>query len=411
MRYLKYTSITVIFIIIWTAFVSLGRTYGFLLQPIESSANPTAFIEAVKKKIEKEHVGNIAVALVKKGRIEGAFYYSKGTPVDKRTLFQMASVSKWITAWGIFKLVEQNKLSIDEPVNSYLKRWKLPDSDFDNKKVTIRNLLSHTAGLTDGLGYDGFEEHQLVQSIEESLHRAKDAEPSVSGITKVGIEPNTQFRYSGGGYTILQLIIEEVSGVSFQEYMIRHIFEPLNMKNSTFELTKESNLAQFFKLDGTLDKNYKYTALAAASLYTSVEDLTLFLKANGTANNVLSTSTQNVMNQEIVPMNNYLTHGLGPFIYGSNQKGDYVIGHDGNNRSAINTSLRVNNRTNEGIIILESGNPNLASRLGDEWVFWKTGIVNPTILNSNKKNIWSWLLTGNIFMVIISIFLFSKKRS
>ncbi len=410
MRYLKYGAITIIMIVLWTGFVTLGRTYGFLLQSIESSENSRAFIEAVEKKVKKENVGNIAIALVKKGRIEEEFYYSKGDPVDKKTLFQMASVSKWITAWGIFKLVEQNNLSIDEPVSSYLKRWKLPESDFDNEKVTIKNLLSHTAGLTDGLGYDGFEPNQSIQSIEQSLKKAADAEPYASGVTEVGIKPNTQFRYSGGGYTILQLIIEEVSGVSFQKYMTKHIFEPLKMQNSTFELTSESNLAQSFKLDGTLDKNYRYTALAAASLYTCVEDLTLFLEASGSSNPVLSITTQDVMNQEIIPMNDHLTHGLGPFIYGNNQQGDYIIGHDGNNRSAINTSVRVNNHTNEGIIILESGNPNLATRLGDDWVFWKTGILNFTILNSNRKNIWSWLIIGNVLIVAISIFLFSKRK-
>ncbi len=410
MRYLKHTAITIIFMVIWTGFVSLGRAYGFLLQSIESSGNVTAFIEAIEKKVKKENVGNIAIALVNKGHIEEEFYYSKGDPVDKKTLFQIASVSKWITAWGIFKLVEQNKLSIDEPVSSYLKRWKLPESEFDNEKVTIRNLLSHTAGLTDGLGYNGFEPNQSIQSIEESLLQAADAESYVSGVTEVGIEPNTQFRYSGGGYTILQLIIEEISGVTFQEYMTKHIFEPLKMQNSTFELTTESSMAQSFKSDGTLDKNYRYTALAAASLYTCIEDLTLFLEANGTSNSVLSISTQNVMNQEIIQINKYLMHGLGPFIYGSNQQGDYIIGHDGNNRSAINTSVRVNNRTNEGIIILESGNHNLATRIGDDWVFWKTGIFNFTILNSNRKNIWTWLFIGNIIVVAISIFSFSKRK-
>lgn len=122
MRYLKYGLIVIISIAIWTGFVSLGRINGFLLRPIEHSESPTAFIEAVKKKVINESVGNIAIALVKNGKIESDFYYSKGKPVDKHTLFQMASVSKWVTAWGVFNLVEQNKLNIDEPISKYLTR-------------------------------------------------------------------------------------------------------------------------------------------------------------------------------------------------------------------------------------------------------------------------------------------------
>ena len=125
MRYLKYAAITIISIALWTGFVSIGRNYGFLLQPITNSKTPKAFINAVKKNIEKERVGNIAIAIVDNGKITGEFYYSKGIPVNKKTLFQMASVSKWITAWGIFKLVEQNKLNIDVPIGKYLTRWNL----------------------------------------------------------------------------------------------------------------------------------------------------------------------------------------------------------------------------------------------------------------------------------------------
>lgn len=410
MKYLKYGAITILSMVLWTGFVSLGRNYGFLLQSIVSSESETKFIEAVKENIQSEHVGNMAIALVKNGDIKSAFYYSKGNPVDEKTLFQMASVSKWVTAWGIFKLVEQNKLSLDEPISTYLTRWKLPKSDFDNEKVTVRNLLSHTAGLTDGLGYDGFDSNQAIQSIEESLHKAADAEPYVSGITKVGIEPNTEFRYSGGGYTLLQLVIEEVSGITFQEYMTKYVFQPLKMKHSTFELNATSNLAQSYKMDGTLDKHYRYTALSAASLYTCIEDLTLFLQANGIDNPVLSKSTQEMMNAEVIGMNKYLSHALGPFVYSKNTTGDYVIGHDGNNRAAINTSVRVNTSTNDGVIILESGNPNLATRLGDEWVFWKTGILNHTVLNSNRKNIFYWLIGGNVLILGLSILLFVKKR-
>ena len=74
------------------------------------------------------------------------------------------------------KLTELGKINLDTPVNHYLKRWQLPPSKFDNEQVTARRLLSHTAGLTDELGYSGFEKKESVQTLEESLTKAKDAD-------------------------------------------------------------------------------------------------------------------------------------------------------------------------------------------------------------------------------------------
>ena len=119
----------------------------------------------------------------------------------------MASVSKWVTSFGIMKLVENEKLDLDKPIEDYLTRWKLPKNEFDNSKVTIRRLLSHSSGLVDGLGYQGFAPNEKVQTIEQSLNKASDRLYS-EGVAKVGFEPGSKFMYSGAGYTILQLIIE-----------------------------------------------------------------------------------------------------------------------------------------------------------------------------------------------------------
>lgn len=85
--------------------------------------------------------------------------------------------------------------------------------------MTVRRLLSHTAGLTDALGYTGFEEGAAVQCPEESLARAADASSGRDGEIRIGYEPGTDWRYSGGGYNFLQLLVEEVTGESFEAYM------------------------------------------------------------------------------------------------------------------------------------------------------------------------------------------------
>ena len=146
-------------------------------------------------------------------------------------------------------LVDAGKLDLDAPVAAYLTRWKLPESEFDNQAVTVRRLLSHTAGLTDGLGYAGFPSGAKVQSLEESLTRAADADPGRDGRVRVGIAPGSKWRYSGGGYTLLQLLVEEVTGEAFESCVQRTVLQPLGMNRSTFAIDPETtpNLAAIQK--------------------------------------------------------------------------------------------------------------------------------------------------------------------
>ncbi len=316
MKKIKQIAIIILAILIWTAFIGYGFIDGFLLRPITSKNTSEAFIEAAKGKIENEFVGNLAMTLIENGKASKSFFYSKDKPINENTVFPVASVSKWVTSFGVLKLVEQGKLDLDKPVDNYLTRWHLPKSEFDNKKVTVRKLLSHSSGLIDDLGYDGFKPNETVQTIEESLTKASDTEYS-DGIAIVGYEPGSKYMYSGAAYTILQLLIEEISGQSFQEYMTKEVFEPLKMENSTFVLTEKPNiqLAQIYKEDGTTRQMNKFTALAAASLFTSIADLTKFLEANISSNTVLSKETIAKMSISETFINDIGVYGLGPHLY------------------------------------------------------------------------------------------------
>ncbi|WP_180957988.1 serine hydrolase domain-containing protein [Psychroflexus sp. MES1-P1E] len=151
------------------------------------------------------------------------------------------------------KLVEMGKINLDTPVSNYLKRWQLPPSEFDNEQVTVRRLLSHTADLTDGLGYSGFTNRDSIQTIEASLTKAKDADAGLNGEVKVGIGPNSAWIYSGGGFALLQLLVEETSGQTFNEFMKINIFQPLNMTSSTYILNDslEDRLYEFYNSNTT----------------------------------------------------------------------------------------------------------------------------------------------------------------
>ena len=393
----------------WTAFIHFGSSNGFLLKSITSEKTSSSFIEATKGKLQNEFVGNLAMVLLEDGEISKDFYHSIDEPIDKHTIFQMASVSKWVTAWGIFALIQEGKLNIDYPVESYLSRWQLPESEFDNSEVTIRNLLCHTSGLIDGLGYAGFESENSVQTLEQSLTKATDAYYT-EGKTMVGYKPNSQYKYSGGGYTLLQLVIEEVSGQSFNDFMTDAVFKPLHMNETSFLWSdySPSQLATFYNSDSSIAPHYKYTALAAASLYTNISDFSSFLKANFADNDVLERETIKMMNEIHTPVGQGM-HGLGPMIFAKKGSGDMIVGHDGVSLDAINNAARINLKTKDGIVVLENGNWSFASEIADEWSFWKTGIPNNTVMRSNLRRLITLLILGYLIISFSSGYLIRKR--
>lgn len=404
MKTIKRISVTLLFLLLWTAFIVYGGLMnGFLLRAFSEDESPSAFIAATKEKIAEESVGNLAMVLIENGEVGWEYFYGKGEEITATTVFQVASVSKWVTAWGVMKLVQEAKLDLDRPVDEYLTRWHLPKTEFDNNKVTIRRLLSHTAGLTDGLGYEGFGPNEEVQSLEESLTKASDG-PYSDGEAKVGYEPGSDHQYSGASYTLLQLIIEEVTGQSFQVYMTENVFEPLGMTNSTFVLSDRPDLklAKLYKNDGkTVSPPYRFTALAAASLYTCTADLTKFMQANIGENGILTPATLAQMTTAEAFRNRIGVYALGPHLYSQNATDTKVIGHDGSSwKPAINTAARVDLMSKNGIIILEMGNDGFASSLADEWLFWKAGIADYVVIQRNKPYLISLLLIGCLVIII-----------
>ena len=231
--------------------------------------------------MERHQVAGVAVALIHDGDLVWSQGYgfadrAAGIPVTPDTIFQVASISKSVSAWGVMRLVETGKLVVDAPVGQYLTRWQLPPSEFDHGEVTIYRLLSHTAGLSLP-GYAGFEPGQPLPSLEESLSGPTGEEDGV----RVILEPGSEYSYSGGGYTVLQLVIEEVSGETFADFMRREVLEPLGMAHSGFEWTPEMQAltATAYDAGGQPLPNYLFTTQAAAGLYATAPDLARFVAA------------------------------------------------------------------------------------------------------------------------------------
>ncbi|SMG13721.1 CubicO group peptidase, beta-lactamase class C family [Marivirga sericea] len=407
MKKLKNAAIITACIIAWTLFVVFGFINGYLLRTLDSSGSSEEFFNAAKNGLKTEFVGNLAMAMIEGGKVTKTYFYSHdGEKIDKHSAFPVASVSKWVTAVGILKLVEAGKLELDKPVEQYLSRWQLPETEFDNNEVTIRRLLSHSAGFDDQLGYNGFAADEKMQTLEESLKKAADAGSWTEGKARVGYEPGGPHMYSGASYTLLQLLIEEVTQMSYQEFMASQIFEPLGMKNASFLLadSTEIGLVDVYKTDSTIRPMKRFTAKAAAGLMISLDDLSKFMTGLMQSQAiVLSPDMIEKMRSPQSYKNGHAFYGLGPRLYGHPLGKSRTMGHDGSGNDAINAAVRMDVETSSGIIILETGHFSYASDIADEWLFWKAGIADRVVMQRNIPYLIGLLVFGYLFILVISI--------
>ncbi|WP_100260565.1 serine hydrolase domain-containing protein [Qipengyuania seohaensis] len=413
-RFFSIAGLALLFCALWGAIVFAAVDRGWGHSAIAAPGDDRGFAQAAQQIAERDGAGNISFVLLEAGAQVEDFHLSNGEPIDAQTVFQVASLGKWITAWGVMALVEEGRIDLDAPVSTYLTRWQLPASEFDPSGVTVRRLLSHTAGLTDGLGYDGFGTAQERQTLEASLTRAMDVSPDKDGKTILGSEPGSGWQYSGGGYTLLQLVIEEVSGEAFPAFMQRRVLAPLGMKRTTFDhaAAQEMGLAENFRADGTNEPFRWYTALAATSLFTTSDDLAKFIAAQapGRSNPVLADETMALMGTPHASDMGADIWGLGAMLYAPNNSGGFIIGHDGSNEPAINTAARFDPATGDGIVVLSTGNPTLATEVAGQWVFWKTGNVDTLTFVSRLPTALAVFAAGVLVILIVMVTAVLRRR-
>ena len=253
----------------------------------------------VPRLLDELNIPGAAIALVDTGELAAVKTYGyactdRQIPVSGHTLFQIASISKAVTAWGVMKLTEAGKVDLDAPVGRYLSRWQLPKSAFDHNAVTVRRLLAHTAGVSLE-GFKGIHPRHQIPTLEDTLSgRVPPLDELQTAYSfrwneKPDIErerrpvylqhpPGQAFHYSGGGFTLLELMIEEVSGQRFSAYMQEHILEPLGMTASSFERREENRqlFATPYTAKGEALPHYGFNARAAGGMYSTIVDLARF---------------------------------------------------------------------------------------------------------------------------------------
>jgi CubicO group peptidase (beta-lactamase class C family) len=234
----------------------------------------TAFLDLRAPKLMGLYgIPGVSIALVRDGQIvyTGAYGDANQKSGQKMTAdmpMRVQSISKSVTAWAVLKLVEEEKLNLEDPVENYLKSWKLPASDYPTDGMTVKRLLCHTAGLPLGDVFALYSPDEPMPSLKESL--------TDSAI--LFQMPGRGFSYSNVGYNLLELIIEEVTGMDFAQYMKTEVLHPLGMYHSDFEWNKESldSVPLGYTLDGKPVSPYRYPERASGGLIATAEDIARF---------------------------------------------------------------------------------------------------------------------------------------
>ncbi|HEX2339352.1 MAG TPA: serine hydrolase domain-containing protein [Vicinamibacterales bacterium] len=239
----------------------------------------------IQELMQKFRITGLSVAVIKDSEIHWAKGYGLANveserPVERDTMFQAASISKPVTAMAVLKAMQDGRLSIDVDVNQILKSWKVPRNESTgDQPVPLRSLLSHTSGADDGFGFPGYAPDLPRPTVPQILSGEK---PSNVGAVLFARPPFTGYKYSGGGFTVVQLALMDALGKPFAEIMQTSVLDALEMKDSTYEQPlpagREGKAAHAHSGQGrAMDANWHvYPEQAAAGLWTTPSDLARF---------------------------------------------------------------------------------------------------------------------------------------
>ncbi len=314
------------------------------------------------------HVNGVSVAVIHRGVIEWAQGFGVmsvgGPPVTPETLFQAGSISKPVAAMAALRQVQEGKLSLDVDVNTLLNSWKLPDAPVaGGKPVTLRELLTHTGGTTVH-GFPGYAADAPVPTLVQVLNGEK---PANTPAIRIEAAPGSKWNYSGGGYTIMQQVLIDVTKEPFPKLLHDTVLGPIGMTHSTYEqplpAEMRASAATPYEVDGkpVAAGAHTYPEMAAAGLWTTPTDLARYCievqhSLKGEWNHVLS---QAMTKQMLTPgMGKW---GLGLQIGGSDT--DPNFGHGGVN-AGFESTMTAYELDGEGAVVMT--NAQGGSRLADE---------------------------------------------
>ena len=339
---------------------------------IEDGLLPAAIIQGQSlprmrliDRMKHYHVPGVSIAVFDEGQILWARGFGladipANKPVTPETLFQAASVSKSVTAFAALQLVQQGKLNLDEDVNRKLVSWKVPENEFTrNEKVTLRRLLSHTAGLNVA-SVGGYLAGEPLPTTVQILDGQK---PANNEPVRVDRTPGKEFRYSGGGYVAVQLLLMDVTHKPFPDLLHDLVFEPLGMTHSTFEVPLRKSLwteaAKPYASNGTPAEGgwpLGYPAMAPAGLWTTPSDLARFAMEVQKAYDGHSKLLSSALAHEMVAYQSDEIYGLGVAL--AQRRHPLRFWHSGANGN-YKCLFEAFAATGQGLVIMTNGDGGL----------------------------------------------------
>jgi CubicO group peptidase (beta-lactamase class C family) len=325
----------------------------------------------LEERMRAYNVPGVSIAVIHDGKLDWARGWGvrdtiSCEAVTPETAFQSASISKAVTAIVALRLVEHGKIKLDENVNrSSLRSWQLPaDPRLAPNGVTLRQLLNHTAGL----GIHGFEGYLPGTPLPSPTEILNGAPPANSGAVRSVLPAGAQWRYSGGGYVVVQVALADATGMPFARLAQREILGPLGMNHSAYaQPPSAANLANaaFGHADGKVITGgyHVYPELGPAGLWTTAGDLArLLLDVQASAAGETGHRLSQAMTREMLTPGKG-GWGLGPALYGEGDSRRF--GHDGANEGFQSTMLAYVDK-GEGVVVLTNGDQ--GKRLADEIV-------------------------------------------
>jgi CubicO group peptidase (beta-lactamase class C family) len=335
------------------------------IEQVENGLRAPVLLEGDKtwslaERMKHYGVNGVSIAVIRDSKIEWAKGYGladveEKKPVTADTLFQAGSISKPVAAMGALVLVQDGKMSLTADINTYLKSWKLPANEHTAKgPITLERLLSHTAGLTVH-GFPGYAAGAPVPTVPQVLDGAP---PANTAPVRVDLDPGTQYRYSGGGYTIVQLAMTDVTEQPFPALMQRLVLGPLGMKQSTYDQPLPAALlpaaAAGYGEDGkpVEGKRHVYPEMAAAGLWTTASDLARFaIGVQRMEKDGKGPLTKRTMDNMLTPrLDGY---ALG---FGIRDEGDSRYFEHGGADEGFQAQLIANSRRGYGAVIMTNSN-------------------------------------------------------
>jgi CubicO group peptidase (beta-lactamase class C family) len=333
---------------------------------------PTMY--ALAERMAHHNVPGVSVAVLDGGEIAwaqgwGTADMETGAPVTPTTLFQAASISKPVTALAAMSLVDEGLVGLDDPVNDHLTNWQVPDNEFTTDSVvTLRRLLTHTAGLTVS-GFPGYRKDEPFKP-GRPLATNVDVLDGLGNTDEVRVyrTPGIGWQYSGGGYTVMEELVENVTGRAFHEVMRDRVLTPAGMALSTFEQplpeARWGEASRGHRGDGAEVEGewHSYPEQAAAGLWTTPSELLtlsahlLAILESEAADGVVRRETLETMfTPHRADEEGFQSYGLGFGIGGElDEPGTVTFGHGGSNEG-FRAQWTVYRHRGQGAVVMTNG--------------------------------------------------------